>query len=157
MLLFRYWQDTSFSVLVTRLFIVPIAKVLEEGDGVTNQSESYKHMQQTKWHTLVGSTLVVVSSTLLYINAVCCIVIGWSSAWLNILVFGINLDSILNDIGMVILSGVLKNASIGAVCEAFKSAPSKKMLLVEVEPSFEFNSNAYNEPSSVAILSVVTA
>jgi hypothetical protein len=149
-----HWQDTSFSILITRLFIEPIAKVLEEGNGVANQSESYKCMQQRKWHTLVGSTLVVVSSTLLYINAIYCFVFGWRSTWLNIFVFGINLDSILNDIGMVVLSGILKNASIGKVYNAFTSASSPKPSLVGGEPPFEFNSNAHNEPLSVAVTAV---
>jgi hypothetical protein len=129
------WQDTYFSVLITKSFIEPIAKVLEEASAA-NQSEGYKRMQQTKWHTLVGSTLVVFSSTFLYINCLLCFMIGgpfWASAWLNVSVFGMNLDSILNDIGMIVLSGALKNASVGAVSKAIIStrASSKKHSLVE--------------------------
>ena len=149
-------------MLITKCFLEPITKVLNEGDGVANQSDGYKRMEKTKWHTLVGSTIVVVSSTLLYINALLWFTIGGlfqSSPWLSILVFGINLGSILNNIGMVVLSGVLKNTSISAVARAFTSARAspKKQSLVEVEAPFEFNSNAYNEPSSVAIPSVVAA
>jgi hypothetical protein len=136
--------------------------VLNEGDGVANQSDGYKRMEKTKWHTLVGSTIVVVSSTVLYINGLFSFTMGGSfnkSPWLSVVVFGINLGSILNNIGMVVLSGVLKNASISAVAKSFTSArnASKKESFVEVEASFEFNSNAYNEPSSVAIPSVVAA
>ena len=149
-------------MFITRFFLEPITKVLDEGDGVANQSKGYKRMHQTKWHTLVGSTLAVVSSTCLYINALLWFIIGGpfrSSPWLSIFVFGINLNSILNNIGMVVLSGALKNASIGTLSKALTSAQSssKKQCVVEVEPSFEFNSNAYNETSSVALQSVVVA
>jgi hypothetical protein len=135
---------------------------LDEGDGIANQSEGYKRMEKTKWHTLVGSTIVVVSSTLLYINALLWFTIGGlfkSSPWLSIVVFGINLDSVLNSTGMVVLSGVLKHVSIDSVAKAFTSArnASKKQSFVEVEAPFDFNSNAYNEPSSVTVPSVATA
>ena len=136
--------------------------MLDEGNGVANQSEGYKRMEKTKWHTLVGSTIVVVSSTVLYINALLSFTIGGSfnsSPWLSFYVFGINLDSILNNIGMAVLSGILKNVSIDSVSKTFAlaRASSKKQSFVEVEASFEFNSNAYNEPSSLAIPSVVAA
>jgi hypothetical protein len=95
----------------------PITRILGKGVGIGNQSRGYKRMQLTKWHTLVGTSIAVISSTVLYINAILCFTIGgrfWSNPWLHIMVFGINLDSILNDIAMVFVSGVLKNLLLDA-------------------------------------------
>ena len=80
-------------------------------------------MMQTKRMTLTGSTLAVGSSTLLYVNML--LHIGFPGTlepnpWLNIFVLGFNLDSILNDVGMLFVSGVLKNVSIGACLQKVK-------------------------------------
>jgi hypothetical protein len=110
--LFVIVMDAAFSILVTILFLRPISEVLKNGRGVAQQSQGYRHMQKTKWHTLIGSTLAVVSSTALYINAILCFTIQgpfWKAPWLNIFVFGMNFDSILNDVGMLVVSGMLKD------------------------------------------------
>jgi hypothetical protein len=79
-----------------------------------HESAGYKNMQKTKWMTLTGSTLAVLSSSALYINIVVYMFLGergnrfFTSPYLNYQIFGLNLDSILNDIGMLLVCGVLK-------------------------------------------------
>ena len=60
-------MDTYFSITITALFLRPITKVLNEGRGVAEGAQGYKSMQKTKWMTLCGSVLAVLSSTVMYI------------------------------------------------------------------------------------------
>ena len=59
----------------------------------------------------------MLSSTALYIDALLWIMLGqignrwYANPYLNIAVFGVNLDSVLNDLGMLLACGVLKTAS----------------------------------------------
>jgi hypothetical protein len=60
--------------------------------------------------TVVGTTLTVFSSSLLYSNLIAMAV--WrdevlDNPWTNPFVLGINLDSAANDLGMLIASGIL--------------------------------------------------
>jgi len=109
--------DAYMSVVITKLFVRPISKVLAEGSGVANDSEGYKSMLQSKWLTLVGSTLIVASSTVLYVRMILQFTWGghdgelWRNRWLNVFVFGVNVNSTLNTIGMIFVCGVLKKLS----------------------------------------------
>jgi hypothetical protein len=111
-------MDTAFSVLVTMLFVYPINEILEilkEGEGSAQRAAEYKRLQKTMWHTLFGSTLAVVSSTVLYVNMVLCFTVPgpfFSIPWLHIFVFGVNLDSIFNDIGMWFVSGMFEEVYV---------------------------------------------
>ena len=62
---------------------------------------------------------------------------------MNALVFGINLDSVLNDIGMLLACGVVKKITCESVQSIFSTAAACK-----VEPAAPpvFDSEAYNEP-----------
>ena len=91
-----------------------------------HQSVGYRNMQKRKWMTLIGSTIAVASSTVAYVNAILCFTSGssadsvfWANPWLNVLVFGSNLDSILNDVGMFIASGFINSVPL----KAFFSMP----------------------------------
>ena len=89
-------------------------------------------MQQTKYLTLAGSTLAVVSSSLLYVNVALQMMapsseegsIFWTSPWLNLFVFGNNFDSMANDVGMLLICGVLKKVP-QAVASSRKLTSSK--------------------------------
>jgi hypothetical protein len=118
---------------VAVLFVVP-AKA--KGDGATTtativgQSQAYKYMQKAKWSTFLGSVLAAMSSTALYINAILYLAVGGqyrSSTWLNILVFGISLNSVLNDVAIALVSGGLRNLSVERgeqnVSDLFHSLP----------------------------------
>jgi hypothetical protein len=64
--------------------------------------------------TLLGASLAVVSSTALHVNMGMLLVLRGpgtpfqTNPCLNAMVFGINLDSVLNDLGMLLVCGVLK-------------------------------------------------
>ena len=123
-------SDTYFSILVTRVFYTMITEVLTAGEGLAH-TEAYKELQQTKRATLISASLIVFSSTLLYFN------IGLSvgiegpfvrSCWLHPLVFGSNLDSVVNDIGMFGLGTMWKEVTLKSknwISEVYMS--SKKL------------------------------
>jgi hypothetical protein len=130
-------MDTTFSAMITTIFLLPILEVLGEGKGAAQHSAGYKKMQQTKWMTMFGASFSVISSTLLYVNFLLAIFGGFGSQygrspWLNPFVFGISMDSICNDVGMIFVCGVLKKA------------PSLSVTTVAVlpEPNFIPNSQA---------------
>jgi hypothetical protein len=144
-------MDTAFSVLLTIIFLQPITKVLDEGNGVAQKSAGYKSMQKSKWMTMAGAILAVSSSTVLYINAALWATYGLDSQfqtnpWLNILVFGISMDSLASDVGMVFVCGVLKNASVEAMSSKFSirsaRASSKKHSVRPLPDDFVPNSQA---------------
>ena len=141
-------QDTVFSCVVTALFLRPIFKILGEVGGV--RSEGQISLEKTKWLTLLGAGLAVLSSTAMYINAALYVMLGgfgkslWANPYLNPFVFGFNLDSVLNDVGMLLACGVIKKITYEAVTARFSTAKSYK-----VDPAAPpvFNSKAYDEDS----------
>jgi hypothetical protein len=105
--------DGAFSIVVTMIFVRPISRILRKGgSNVARHSQGYRELQKTMYMTLFGSSLAVFSSTAWYINAIINTVQPGSlrNPWSHALVSGINLDSILNDIGMLFMCSVLKNA-----------------------------------------------
>jgi hypothetical protein len=85
------------------------------------------------WLTLVGvvgACLAVLSSTALYINVGLMVVLGghgklfYANPYLNVSVLGFNLDSVLNDIGMLLACGVIKKITYEAVTARFSTAKS---------------------------------
>jgi hypothetical protein len=114
-------SDTVVSVAVVAAFLRPIRQTLRQsvaahgGDRTASlRSPAAKRIERTKWTTLAGATIAVISSTVLYIN-----VILWAampdtftpSPWLYPFVFMGNLDSVLNDFGMLLVSGLLSPVS----------------------------------------------
>jgi hypothetical protein len=142
-------QDTAFSAIVTALFLRPIYKVLSEGGDAVHHSAGYKSLLKTKWMTLLGSTLAVVSSKALYINMGMFFILGgdgtpfWINPYLSIFVLGTNLDSVLNDISMLLVCGVLKKFDCEAVAAHFSIA-AKHAITPAPEPT-----GAYAEPSII--------
>jgi hypothetical protein len=101
--------------VVTLLFLQPIYNVLgSQPAAVVQHSASHRSLQTTKWMTLAGASLAVVSSTALYINIGLFIVLGdhgkpfYANPYLHVYVFGFNQDSAMNDVGMLLASGVIK-------------------------------------------------
>jgi hypothetical protein len=99
-------------------------------------------MNKTKWLTLAGSTIAVASSTALYINMfLFCIesegTFVWANPWTNVFVFGANVDSILNDIGVALVCGVMKRMSLEGVSSkgASEWLSSKRRTMAAVVPA----------------------
>jgi hypothetical protein len=137
---------------VTALFLRPIFKILGEVRGV--RAEGQISLEKTKWLTLSGASLAVLSSTALYINVGLEVVLGgpgkpfYANPYLNVFTFGINLDSVLNDVGLLLTCGVLKKVTWKAVTARLPSAMSSRKS-DKVDPAVPpvFDSSAY-EPSN---------
>jgi hypothetical protein len=115
---------------VTALFLRPIYKVLRRGGVEVQHSAGYKSLMKTKWLTLSGACLAVLSSTALYINMLLAVMlrgIWMSNPYLNAGVFGMNLDSALNDIGMLLACGVIKKITCESVQSMFSTAAAHKV------------------------------
>jgi hypothetical protein len=137
-----FTQDIAFSSIVTALFLLPIYKTLREG-GVAKDTDdddraqafkdAHASLQKTMWMTFLGSSLTVVSSTALYINILLWAVVGgygtplWANPLLNAFVFGLNMDSVLNDLGMLLVCGVLKTASVPSIASRMSVRSSQHL------------------------------
>lgn len=113
--------DGIFSVVVANIFLRPILEALRSGRQSTRgqppqrQSDAHKLIARTKWTTFTGVTLAVTSSSLLYINLILWVVAidtFGPSPWLNPFVLMTNVDSILNNISMLLVSGLLTPAGL---------------------------------------------
>ena len=145
---------------MTAIFLRPIFKVLREGRAVAQHSAGYKSMLKTKYMTLLGESLAVISSTALYINTGLFLVLGgygtpfWTNPYLHIFVFGLNLDSVLNDVGMLLVCGVLKKVDGSSLMKRIATLLPPALLpsrsAVTVEPDSQpphlpvFDSRAYD-------------
>ena len=109
-------------------------------------------MEKTKWLTLFGTSLAVLSSSALYINGGLYVVLGdfgnpfLANIYLNPFVFGINLDSVLNDVGVLLACGVLKKVTCGAMATRFSTAKSYKVGPASPPPG-AIDSKAYDHDS----------
>jgi hypothetical protein len=80
--------------------------------------------------TLAGSILAVLSSSVLYVNVILYMLLGengnqfLTSLYLNYQVFGMNLDSVLNDIGMLLVCGVVKKLDFSSLRRRFSVTAS---------------------------------
>ena len=100
----------------------------------------------------------MTSSTALYINTGLFFVLGgygtpfWANPYLNIFVFGINLDSVLNDVGVLLVCGVLKKVDGSSLEKGLSTLlptallPSRFAVTVEPESRLAPDSQTY-EPS----------
>jgi hypothetical protein len=96
--------DSTFSVSLTLAFLVPMWKVLRKQ---RHESNVQNQLQIAAQLTLFGSSLALFSSTTFYLTGFGFYVLyeKWSqSIWLNAYVFGGNVDSILCDIGLLVVS-----------------------------------------------------
>lgn len=132
-------SDTYFSILVTRVFYTMITEVLTAGEGLAH-TEAYKELQQTKRATLISASLIVFSSTLLYINAGLWVGIQGPflrCCWLHPYVFGANLDSVVNDIGMFGLGNMWKEVTLKSknwISEVYMSSKKHSSRAYTVRP-----------------------
>ena len=93
---------------------------------MAKQAAGYHKLWQSMWMSLLGSLLAVLSSTVLYGNMFYFFLnetpghTAVANPFLNIFVFGINMDSMCNDIGVLLVCGVLKNVSFRNVVATVK-------------------------------------
>jgi hypothetical protein len=105
-------------------------------------------LEKTKWLTLSGSSLAVLSSTAFYINGGLYFLLGglgtpfWANPYLHIFVFGVNLDSVLNDFGMLLACGVAKKITFEAVTTRFSTAIASKPYIKRFSTAIKPSSGA---------------
>jgi hypothetical protein len=95
-------------------------------------SSAHRRLQRTKWMALVGTALALGSSTLLYINGLLYFSKGLGLAGdtynndpeKNVYVLGGNLDSIFNDFGMLLVSGIFRNGCFNVMATTENKEPS---------------------------------
>jgi len=104
--------DLFVSIFLTVVFLRPLLELLDRGRSASN-SEAYIQIRRTKIFTLCGALLAVTSSSLLYINLLVWYLWGYvhdpDNAYLNPLLFGANVDSIVNDVSMLLACGAFKD------------------------------------------------
>jgi hypothetical protein len=136
--------DALFSVVVTYIFLKPMLEVLQ-ASGRQKSTVASRRLQRTKRWNLVGVVITVGSSTLLYVNMIVYVLLTFfrdfsfnKSNFLNPFAFGCTLDSILNTIGMILLSGMFKDASfrglLSSVVPTTKAMPSRFKSSLKVKP-----------------------
>ena len=81
--------------------------------------------------TLVGAGASVLSSTLLYMNFALFFLSQsgdpfWANPLLHPLVFGANADSVVNDLGLILVCGVLKTLSLKKLVSTVQPAPAEE-------------------------------
>jgi hypothetical protein len=97
---------------------------------VAQHSAGYKSLLKTKWITLMGASVAVFSSTASCVNMGMFFILGgsgtlfWANPHLHVMVFGMNLDSVLNDIGMLLVCGVVKNVDCSSLVNRISTARS---------------------------------
>jgi hypothetical protein len=106
--------DLAFSYYATRLFLVPILRVVQDKNADVRKGEHFKIIQATMRMALVGGALSLGTSTVLYLNWMLYFTLRGpfrSSVWLNLFTFGITVDSISNEWGLFLASGVFVHFS----------------------------------------------
>jgi hypothetical protein len=114
--------DIIFSVVVVAAFLRPIQHILQNEPvparhlSLRSNGASRK-LERTKRTTLAGVSLAVASSSLLYLAIILYNLLVQdtfhSSPWLNMFVFPGNADSICNDVGLLLASGMAHSAWTG--------------------------------------------
>jgi hypothetical protein len=122
----------------------------------------YISMQKTKWTMLLGTAISVLSSTALYANTLFWLIsfsndfggVFHRNPWLNPLVFGINMTSILNDVGMMFVSGtfnpVLDQLWVARILQFLSSWSSGRSNKAKVG-SMEIGQGVESSPPPVAV------
>ena len=145
--------DGAFTFSVTRVFLRPVLAVLHMAQGQVKTAAS-ERLKRTKWLNLVGVGTVVLSSSVLYIHLIAHYTLYYvgspilfSSSWGNPEVFSMNFVQMLNNVGMVLISGVLKDVSWKGSWKALstKIAPLTVASNAVAQQPFQFDSRAYEK------------
>jgi hypothetical protein len=103
--------DAAFSIIVTIIFLHPIFNTLSlVSVAGRNQTLLVRKLQQSKYRNVVGCFIIVVSTSLVYVNFMLWAAVGNQFAarpYLNPFVFGLKFDSIVNDLSVSTLIKLL--------------------------------------------------
>jgi hypothetical protein len=104
-----FLSDAIFSFVLIYLFVQPLHETIGMAKGMS-RGKSIIHLNRISKNALVGGVLAVISSSLFYLMVGASVI--WieefytKSIWLNWQITGVHLDSICNDLGVLISSGV---------------------------------------------------
>jgi hypothetical protein len=147
--------DAIFSVIVTYIFLKPVLKVLKAAGGRAETSAS-RRLERTKRWNFAGVLVTVGRSTVFYVNFIVYLVLSFlldhslsSSVWGNPFSFGLAVNSILNTLGMVLLCGMFKDASLPHRLTAMSRQVAPAALEEQKgESGFIINMNSHANSSS---------
>ena len=131
------------------MFLKPINDTLFMAGGRV-QNASILNIQRTKYLTLAGVVLTVGSSTVFYLSIFFTPLykMGFilQYPWTNPLVFGANMDSVLNDFGMLMMSGIPKRILSLSLRDIMASMFSKRQTVsIAPTPVCIIDSQAYEK------------
>jgi hypothetical protein len=150
--------DAIFSVLVTFIFLKPILDVLQAA-GVTVQTAAKRRLERTKRWNFAGLILTVVSSTTLYLRLIMFFVRSvlhqyslLGSVLGNPFVLGIQMVSVLNILGMILLCGMFKETGLPSryVPLSIKKVGPSALGEQRKELGFAIDSHAYSEQAAMS-------
>jgi hypothetical protein len=151
--------DAIFSVIVTFIFLKPILDLLHASRGIL-PTVAKGRLERTKRWNFAGLILTVVSSTALYLHFIAYFVLSvlqqysplHSSVFGNPHVFGVQMVSMLNILGMILLCGMFKDTVLPPrfVPWSKNKVKVKTSALVHREESgFIIDSHAYSEQAEM--------
>jgi hypothetical protein len=121
--------DSLFNIAVTALFLSPILVMLKTGPKKTRQgrqlSPAASRLEYTKHMTLAGTAVAVISNSLFYLNFIFYVLFqdaAGPSPFLMPKVFGACVDSVLSDLGIIMVCGVLKKGLGGKIVHSILAA-----------------------------------
>jgi hypothetical protein len=132
--------DSVASVQLTTIFLRPVVEALRRMSARIRHASMdapLSRMQRRKWATLIGSTLAVTSSTLLYLNIFPFLLrplfyddYGVSNnEYANPVVFGVNIDAIMNNLGMLVACGFFSKVPVPCWGNTRDSSSSRRLAL----------------------------
>jgi hypothetical protein len=127
--------DALFSIVVTYVFLKPMLEVLQAAEQQMNTVAS-RRLKRTKRWNFAGVVFTVGSSTLLYIDMVAYFLLTCfrdfsfnESIFLN--PWGFGCTSILNTIGMILLSGMVQGRFVQG--SAFFACPYHQSNFIQLQ------------------------
>jgi hypothetical protein len=96
------------------MFLQPILSAMSHVSEDDRSSPGFHSMEKSKHYVLLGCAIATLSSTVTYINVIFMVIAKGTFGQddiLNPLVFMISMDSSLNCVGMLLVSGIPKAAT----------------------------------------------
>jgi hypothetical protein len=139
--------DAIFSVIVTYIFLKPVLEVLQAAGGNVRTEASRRLGRAKRWN-FAGVLVTVGSSTVLYVNMLAYFILAFlrehslnRSVWGSPFTFGLAVDSILNTLGMILLCGMFKDASL----RSRLAITSRKKVSAAADLGYIIDSHAHSE------------
>jgi hypothetical protein len=157
-----FFTDSTFSVIVTFIFLKPILKLLQAARG-TVQTAAKRRLERTARWNFAGLILTVVSSAVAYLHLIAFFVFfvfhqySLRSVLGNPVVVVMPIAFMLNTLGMILLCGMFKDTMLPSTVLPSRFALSS---MIQVGPSaageqkkvlgIVIDSHAYSEQAAIS-------